>query len=533
MAFLLWHGVSNCAAKYADRSAVHDATVAVTYAQLEEDSARMAALLHAWGVGRGDRVAILMPKSVRSVITMIGVSKSGAAYVPVDPGAPAARSSLIISNARVRVLVTSRRLLAALEEFLPQLTSIEHIIVADADYGDAPPAAVSTSTWAKVTQSEPVLPRVQATEFDPAYILYTSGSTGTPKGVVISHRNALTFIDWARETFDVANSDRLSNHAPLHFDLSVFDIYCALHSGASVHLVPDRIAAFPMELARWINDTRITIWYSVPSALIRLHKQGALERFQFEQLRMVPFAGEVFPVKHLRPVMDCFRHAMFYNLYGPTETNVCTWLAVPRPLPEEITDLSIGHSCANFEAFAVTSNGSLAEVGQEGELLVRGPGVALGYWGLPERTAQSFTQNPLHSDYIDLVYRTGDIVIVAADGSFTFIGRRDHMVKTRGYRVELGDIEHALHQHPAVAAAVAFAVPDDEVGARLWAAVVPEAPLTAAELTTFCNARLPHYSVPEQIVLVTDLPRTSTGKVDRQALSRSIIQSEGSQLSHA
>ena len=526
MGFLLWHAVSASARSHAAREAVHDADKTITYAELERESDRFAALLASWGVGRGDRVALLMPKSVRSVITMIGTSKAGAAYVPVDPAAPVARSAFIIGNAGARVLVTSKRLLGLLHEQLPQLARVQTIIVADVD-DDAPPADISTVAWSAVSGTQPGSPNPDTIEDDPAYILYTSGSTGTPKGVVISHRNALTFVEWGLDVYRPQPDDRFSNHAPLHFDLSVFDIYCALHSGASVHLVPDRLAPFPMELAKWIEETRITIWYSVPSALIRLLQQGQLERFQYKQLRVLNFAGEVFPVKHLRPVMERFAYARFYNLYGPTETNVCTYLEVPRPLPEEITDLSIGRACANFDAFAVTENGQRAQIGEEGELVVRGPGVALGYWGLPERTAQSFVQNPLHSDFVDLAYRTGDIVTTAADGSFTFLGRRDHMVKTRGYRVELGEIEHVLHQHTGVNAAAVFAVPDDDIGARLWAAVVPVDHLTAEDLVGFCKTRLPHYAIPENFVLVPDMPRTSTGKVDRRSLAESLLQSTG------
>ncbi len=533
MGFLLWQGVSASARQHPERLAVQDADGSISYAQLERGSDQLATLLGSWGIGRGDRVAILMPKSVRSVITMVGTSKAGAAYVPVDPAAPVARSAFIIGNAAARVLVTNKRLLGALTELMPQLTSVQAILVADLDSADAPAAAVATHTWDAVTATEPRNANRATIEDDPAYILYTSGSTGTPKGVVISHRNALTFVEWGLDVYHPKAEDRFSNHAPLHFDLSVFDIYCALHSGASVHLVPDRLAPFPMELAKWIEEKRISIWYSVPSALIRMLQQGQLERFTYESLRVLNFAGEVFPVKHLRPVMERFSHASFYNLYGPTETNVCTFLEVPRPLPPEITDLSIGHSCANYDCFAVSEDGTRSKLGEEGELVVRGPGVALGYWGLPERTAQSFVQNPLHADFVDLAYRTGDIVTTATDGSFTFLGRRDHMVKTRGYRVELGEIEHVLHQHSAVNAAAVFSVPDEDIGARLWAAVVPEGSLTSEDLVGFCKTRLPHYAIPETFVLVPEMPRTSTGKVDRRALADSLVPTTRSTGTHA
>jgi acyl-coenzyme A synthetase/AMP-(fatty) acid ligase len=256
-----------------------------------------------------------------------------------------------------------------------------------------------------------------------------------------------------------------------------------------------------------------------------LLKSGQLERHHFPDLHTVLFAGEVFAVRHLREVMDCFKSAAFYNLYGPTETNVCTYLPVPRPIPDSVTDLSIGQSCANYDAFALTAEGRRATAGEEGELVVRGPGVMMGYWDSAERTAQSLVQNPLHHSYVDRVYRTGDIVQVGGDGNFVFLGRRDHMVKTRGYRVELGEIEHALLQNESVHTAVVVPVPDDEVGARLHAVVVPEVghAVTAVDLTDFCRTRLPHYAVPEAFTIVHGLPETSTGKIDRRRVASMVL----------
>jgi acyl-CoA synthetase (AMP-forming)/AMP-acid ligase II len=266
--------------------------------------------------------------------------------------------------------------------------------------------------------------------------------------------------------------------------------------------------------------------YMVPSAFIRLLKHGELERFRYEALRTILFAGEVFPVKHLREVMPHFPNADWFNLYGPTETNVCTWTPVPKPLVQE-HELSIGQSCENFDCFALTSDGRKAEPGEEGELVVRGPGVMLGYWKLPERTAKNLTPNPLHKDFTDLIYRTGDLVRVLEDGiSFQYIARLDHMVKTRGYRVELEEIEHVLHTNTRIRNAAVVAIPDDEVGARLRAAVVIEGGdgLSQQELATHCATKLPSYAIPEVFVLMRELPTTSTGKVDRRSLAESLGQ---------
>lgn len=524
MSYLLWHVVRDAARAHPHRLAVSDGRDELTYAELEADSLRVAGLLVAAGVRPGDRVGILAAKSVRCVAAMVGVLRAGASYVPVDPKGPGPRSKYILANAGVRFLVTQAGLVRSvgLQPGVDGIPEASRILLLD---DQAPQAALEAGervqAWADLPEPAREGDLPLRNEFDPAYMLYTSGSTGQPKGVVISHRNALTFVEWARKAFELGPDDRLSNHAPFHFDLSVLDLYGAFSAGASVHLVPDRAAPFPGVLAQWIQETGITVWYSVPSALIRILLHGDPGRFGFEALRAVLFAGEVFPLKHLRGVMEMFGSAAFHNLYGPTETNVCTHYPVPRPIPEEMTDLPIGPACPNMEAFALTDEGRKGAVGDEGELLVRGPCVMLGYWGLPERTAQSMIQNPLHSDFVDPVYRTGDRVRVLPDaGAFQFLGRRDHMVKVRGHRVELGEIEQAFLSHEGVREVAVVVFEDDEVGARLHAAVVPAdgVELDRAALSRHGLERLPRYAVPEAITFLDDLPRTSTGKTDRVGL---------------
>lgn len=523
MHHLLWQRVHDRVREFPDKVAVRDGSKSLTYAQLWSLSGRLAALLQARGIGRGDRVGLLHPKSVECIVAKLGVMRAGAAYVPVDPRAPGSRAAFVLRNAAVRAVVSRSNLLVALDGhqagWVPELA----VVVDKSPVDWLSPS--SLIRWDALPSDERAPLPANVHEGDPAYILYTSGSTGEPKGVVISHRNALTFVEWGIESFNVSSADVLSNAAPHHFDLSVFDVYAALHTGATLSIVPDRLAPFPAQLAKWIEDEGITVWYSVPSALVRLLKQGHLERFPFARLRTILFAGEVFPVKYLREVMHHFAHAEFHNLFGPTETNVCTWYAVPRPLPEAIVDLPIGHGCANMDALVLRDDGRRAGVGEEGELLIGGPGIMLGYWGLPERSAAVRVQNPTHDVFADPMMRTGDRVRVQADGSFHFLGRRDHMIKTRGYRVELGEVEAALHAHPSVRGAVVAALPDDEIGSRLLAVVSSEEGHTAnpQEITSFLLEKLARYAVPEQIVVLDEIPVTSTGKADRTAV-RALLQ---------
>ncbi|MGI9629082.1 MAG: amino acid adenylation domain-containing protein, partial [Longimicrobiales bacterium] len=425
MSFLLFQEVLDAARRYPDRLAISDGKEELTYAELDQVSSRVGATLQRAGIGAGDRVGVLASKSTRCFAAILGASRAGGCYVPVDPRGPATRSRYILENAEIDFLITESRPFERAgcvpgKDGIPELG---RILWVDEAASNSP----GRITWDGLDDPAS-LSSPDQNQLDPAYFLYTSGSTGTPKGVVISHLNARTFVEWGRETFSLSPEDRLSNHAPFHFDLSVFDLYGALTSGASVHLVPDAIAPFPGALAKWIHEKGITVWYSVPSALVRILDQGDSSRFSYPQLRAVLFAGEVFPIRKLREVMGVFPTARFHNLYGPTETNVCTHFEVPRPLPADVADIPIGASCPNMEAFGLSDDGARCTEGQVGELVFRGPCVMLGYWGLPQLTAESLVQNPLHDRYIDPIYRTGDRVRALAGGSFQFLGRTDHMV---------------------------------------------------------------------------------------------------------
>jgi acyl-coenzyme A synthetase/AMP-(fatty) acid ligase len=338
---------------------------------------------------------------------------------------------------------------------------------------------------------------------------------------MISHLNSLTFVNWAFKTFNVTTEDRLSNHAPLHFDLSIFDIFVTFKAGATLFLVPDIISSFPIPLADWIKNNEISIWYSVPSILSMMVLNGELHRYQFSKLRAILFAGEVFPVKYLRELMDMIPHAEYYNLYGPTETNVITYYKVEKIPFDQIKPIPIGKPCANMEVFALMEDGKLvAQPGQEGELYARGSCVAQGYWGDIEKTNNSFVINHTQSHFWERMYKTGDIVTLDEEGNYIYLGRSDHMIKSRGYRIELGEIEVALYSHQEIKEAAVVAIPDDLIGNRIKAFVVlnNKKQVSAMELQRFCSDRIPKYMLPEIIEFRESLPKTSTGKIDKPTL---------------
>lgn len=522
MVYLLQHLLINSAKKFPDKDAVIFEGEKITYKDLDEVTNKLAAVLKSNGIKGGDRIGIYVNKSIPSVICILGILKAGGVYVPLDPNAPAARLAYIIQNCGIRCLLTSTKKAETLSHMFPERNPLEVIVLTD-DI-TVPKASVSAKIvpWKDVIGYEHILSHDNSTiETDLAYILYTSGSTGLPKGVMISHLNSLTFVNWAYKTFGVHAEDRLSNHAPLHFDLSILDIFVAFKAGATLVIVPEIISMFPFRLSDWIEENQITIWYSVPSILSMLVLQGELHRYQFKNLRTILFAGEVFPVKYLRELMAMIPHTEYYNLYGPTETNVITYYKVKKIAPDQIKPIPIGKACANMGIFALMEDGELvSKLGQEGELFARGSCVAQGYWGDVEKTRKLFVINSKQPHYEERLYKTGDIVTLDEEGNYIYLGRRDHMIKSRGYRIELGEIETALYSHPDVKEAAAVAIPDEVIGNRIKAFVVSNNKngTHSKELIKFCSDKIPHYMVPETIEFLKTLPKTSTGKVDKPSL---------------
>ncbi|MEE8056554.1 MAG: amino acid adenylation domain-containing protein [Pseudomonadales bacterium] len=483
------------AALHSQRIAVVDGARQWTYWELDGYANQLARCLLTLGIKKGDRVGVWMEKSGESIASFQAILRVGAIYVPLDPLSPTARINAIISDCSMKgiVLLNSQYLSYAGD----QTTSLAYLILDG--------VASSRLTLAKA-EIEAMAPNPlsqchpEILETDLAYILYTSGSTGTPKGVCISHKNSRAFIDWAMSEIQPNAQDHFSSHAPFHFDLSVFDIYVCMSAGASLHIVSESISYVTKRLVEFVAQHQISIWYSVPTAIIQMMD------FDFDEsrhdLRIIIFAGEVFPVKHLCTLKKRFPKASLYNFYGPTETNVCTYYKVKND-PKDT--LPIGRVCSGNSVKVVNNGVEVSSAGQEGELLVKGDSVFSGYWGQQHRQGE--------------YYATGDKVRLLKDGHLAYVGRLDNMVKIKGYRVELDEIEKVMATADAVKEVIVSIV-GEGMAALIVAHVVlfEDTQFSLLKAKQLCAKHLPRYMIVNKIHYLESFPNNSNGKVDRQKL---------------
>jgi L-proline---[L-prolyl-carrier protein] ligase len=470
----------------------------VTYRLLDHRTTAISALLQSRGVSKQDRVAICLPKCNDYVVAIFSTLKAGAIYVPIDARQPSARQTTIIRDAEPTVLITNETLLTSLKEqgLSPE---IEVIKVTDSDFV-SPEFPLEAGTIDDGAQAD-----------DLAVLLFTSGSTGVPKGVQITHGNLHNFVEWAVNELDLDSSDVFSQHAGFHFDLSTFDLYAAVACGGSIWVVSEDEQGSPVRLAQGMERYGVTVWYSVPSILTLLLNSKVLSETILERLRYVLFAGEVFPIKHMKTLKEHLNpNCGFYNLYGPTETNVCTYYRVDEIDSDRTTPMPIGFPLPNVKAW-------IHEPDSEGigELIIQGPCVTPGYW----RRAG----NPAEQHHLQNSHPTGDLVSLE-NHAYLYRGRKDRMIKLNGYRIELGEIETALLGLDDIDE-VAIIPVTDESGTKLVACYSGEQ-VGLLRVKQHVSKHLPRYMIPHNLKYFEKLPKNANGKIDIVTLLRSLNQAD-------
>jgi amino acid adenylation domain-containing protein len=530
---LLQNVLLQAASQFPGHIAVECSGETITYAHLDQRSAEWSQRLIRAGCRPGQIVAVWLPKSIESIVSFFGVLKAGCAYIPLDPDyCPESRALKIITQSNASAIISKTDLFT--DEFKNGLAvhPAKMVLFVDDQTTRDVGGAFSEKTSARHNNGTPADAPLN-TEDGLAYILYTSGSTGAPKGVMITHRNALSFIGWALDRFKPSHNDVFANHAPFHFDLSVFDVFVSLATGACVHLIPFAVAGNPRLLVRWAKEHKITIWYSVPSVWLSIFIFARIDANDFKTLRLVLFAGEVFPKKYLEKLMQALPWADYYNLYGPTETNVCTWYHVTSKDLRKRKSVPIGTACDHAEAIALDADLTEVATGSKGMLYIKGPTVTPGYYNDPAATRAAFIVSPLPRHDGCVLYRTGDIVKVIGHDLYEYIGRDDLMVKCAGYRIELSEIETVLYQHDRVKEAVVVPCTHPSQGnCVLHALIVADKRdgFSILGIKAFLSRQLPRYMVPERIETVDNLPKNANGKIDRKKIAeaaQSLLNAEG------
>lgn len=491
--------------KYPDRIAVLEKNRSITFQKLGWKSRFLSRMITTKLACVNKPIAVYLPKSMEVIVADIACMYSGNIYMNLDVKNPAERIRNILERIEPLLIISDTRHLKNISDNMPE--SVQVINLDEVEWRDE--VETSARGWTRLIDT------------DPLCIINTSGSTGTPKGVVLNHRSFFDFFARSLESFEFSDQEIIGSLSPVVFDIYSFELCMLMARGCTIALIPENLSAFPAAILQFVCEHRVSFIFWVPTIMVNMANMKLLEQIQFPDLRIVWFAGEVFPTKQFNYWRRCLPDAVFANLYGPIEITLdCTFYIVRRELQDD-EPIPIGFAYKNTDILILNEKDEKVEQKHtEGELCVRGTSLAMGYYNNPEKTAAAFVQNPLNHSYPELIYRTGDIVYLNDRGEIVFKGRKDSLIKHLGYRIELGEIEHVIVNTLKLVknACVVY----NRTKKEITLFYESEQELSAGEFRIAIGKELPKYMIPTVFHRLNELRRNTNGKIDRLYYSKQV-----------
>lgn len=488
--------LDNTAERYAGKTVFADENRKITFSEFNNYTKSIGTYLARLVSGNAP-VVVMSGRHVLTPAAFLGVVRAGCFYAPMDATMPLSRLNSILGVIKSDFMLVDKEYL----ETAKKLDFSGKIIIIDDIISTIPDENLLSKA------------RLGLTEISPLYVIFTSGSTGVPKGVITSHHSLMCYIDAVCKVLDINESDVLGNQSPLDYIAAVRDIYLPLKTGASTVIIPKNEFSMPTELFETLNENRVTALCWSVAGIELPAKLGAFDCVKPEYLKKVCFSGSVMPCKYLKIWQENLPDVLYVNQYGPTEaTASCTYYVVDEKVDDD-TVLPIGTPYENYSIILLNEDGTETAEGEIGEICVKGPILALGYYGDLERTNESFIQNPLNKNYCELIYKTGDLGSLREDGLLMFHGRKDRQIKHMGHRIELGEIEETAKQIDGLGECCALYNKEKE---HLYLFYTGD--VTSKEIVLHFRKVLPAFMVPRKLVALEELPKLPNGKLDMQSM---------------
>lgn len=489
--------------KYPQRIAVKEENKSISFEELHSRVLSYANYIKKTLGAKKSIIAVLLPKGIDSVIADLAILYSGNAYMNLDVKNPENRLNAILEQVNPNCVLTNN----SIKKTLNQNVKVVNC------FGE--------NSFIQKNEEVDISFFNDLIDTDPLCVINTSGSTGTPKAVILNHRSFIDFIEAVRYEKLISDGEIIASLSPIVFDIYSFELCMLMCWGATICVVPEMFSAFPTKLVQFLQEEQISYIFWVPTIMVNIANLKLLDFFSLKKLRMIWFAGEVFPTAKFNYWRSKLEKCRFVNFYGPIEITLdCLFYEIKEKLDDN-SPIPIGKPFRNTSVIVLDDNNKLVKDGEEGELCIRGSSLAMGYFGNKEKTKNAFVQNPLNSKYPEIVYRTGDIVSRNGDGNFVFRGRKDTLIKRMGYRIELTEIEHVVVSNLKIVKNCCVLY--DSQSKDIILVYESDNQLDERIIQKQIMSVLPKYMVPTKYIHSYLLPRNTNGKIDRNALKNSLI----------